>query len=316
VEELLQQGLIRPSASPYGSPILFVRKKEGTFRMVIDYRAINKLTVKDKYPLPRIDDLLDKLQGAKHFSSFDLSSGNHQVRLLDSDIPKTAFRTPFGSYEFLVLPFGLTNAPATFQRLMNTIFHDFVREGFVVVYLDDLLVYSKTEEEHMTHLERVLDRLWEHQLYAKLSKCNFLTHELKYLGHLVGKDGLKPDPEKIEVINIWPTPTGVHQVRQFLGLANYFRKFIARYSLMAAPLTSLTSTKRPWVWGEVEQHAFQKIKDALTSSPVLVLPDMTKPFELKVISDASDVGVGAILLQDDRPVAYFSKKLNEAERNY
>jgi hypothetical protein len=168
----------------------------------------------------------------------------------------------------------------------------------------------------MTHLKRVLDRLREHQLYAKLSMCNFLTHELKYLGHLVGKDGLKPDPEKIEVINKWPTPTSVHQVRQFLGLANYFRKFIARYSLMAAPLTSLTSTKRPWVWGEVEQHAFQKIKDALTSSPVLVLPDMTKPFELKVISDASDVGVGAILLQDDRPVAYFSKKLNKAERNY
>ena len=168
----------------------------------------------------------------------------------------------------------------------------------------------------MHHLKRVLDRLREHQLNAKLSKCNFLTHELKYLGHLVGKDGLKPDPEKIEVINKWPTPSTVQHVRQFLGLANYFRKFIARYSIIAAPLTSLTSTKRPWAWGEVEQHAFQRIKDALTSAPVLVLPDMTKAFELKVISDASDVGVGAILLQNDRPVAYFSKKLNDAERNY
>ena len=224
VEELLEQGLIRPSASPYGSPILFVRKKEGTFRMVIDYRQINNLTIKDKYPLPRIDDLLDKLQGATYFSSFDLLSGYHQVRLNESDIPKTAFRTPFGSYEFLVLPFGLTNAPSTFQRLMNTIFHDFVREGFVVIYLDDLLVYSKTESLHMMHLKRVLQRLREHDLYAKLAKCNFFTSELKYLGHLVGKDGLKPDPDKVEVVKNWPTPTSVQQVRQFLGLSNYFRK--------------------------------------------------------------------------------------------
>jgi hypothetical protein len=220
VEELLEQGLIRPSASPYGSPILFVRKKEGTFRMVIDYRQINNLTIKDKYPLPRIDDLLDKLQGATYFSSFDLLSGYHQVRLNESDIPKTAFRTPFGSYEFLVLPFGLTNAPSTFQRLMNTIFHDFVREGFVVIYLDDLLVYSKTESLHMMHLKRVLQRLREHDLYAKLAKCNFFTSELKYLGHLVGKDGLKPDPDKVEVVKNWPTPTSVQQVRQFLGLSN------------------------------------------------------------------------------------------------
>jgi Reverse transcriptase (RNA-dependent DNA polymerase)/RNase H-like domain found in reverse transcriptase/Integrase zinc binding domain/Chromo (CHRromatin Organisation MOdifier) domain/gag-polyprotein putative aspartyl protease len=316
VEELLQQGLIRPSASPYGSPILFVRKKEGTFRMVIDYRQINNLTVKDKYPLPRIDDLLDKLQGATYFSSFDLLSGYHQVRLSETDVPKTAFRTPFGSYEFLVLPFGLTNAPATFQRLMNTIFHDFVREGFVVVYLDDLLVFSKSESDHMEHLQRVLHRLREHDLYAKLLKCHFFTSELKYLGHLVGKDGLKPDPEKIEVIRTWPKPTNVQQVRQFLGLANYFRKFIARYSIIAAPLTSLTSSKRPWTWGEREQQAFDRIKTALTSAPVLALPDVSKTFQIEVISDASDVGVGAILLQDGRPIAYFSKKLNDAERNY
>ena len=166
IEELLQQGFIRPSVSPYGSPILFVHKMEGTFRMVIDYRQINNLTVKDKYPLPRIDDLLDSLQGANVFSSFDLLSGYHQVRLLETDIAKTAFRTPFGSYEFLVLPFGLTNAPATFQRMMNSVFHDFIKAGFVIVYLDDLLVFSKTQEEHMMHLRKVLERLREHKLYA------------------------------------------------------------------------------------------------------------------------------------------------------
>jgi hypothetical protein len=316
VEELLQQGFIRPSVSPYGSPILFVRKKEGTFRMVIDYRQINNLTIKDKYPLPRIDDLLDRLQGAQVFSSFDLLSGYHQVRLLESDVAKTAFRTPFGSYEFLVLPFGLTNAPATFQRMMNSVFHDFIKSGFVIVYLDDLLVFSKTQEEHLAHVRKVLERLREHKLYAKLVKCHFMASELKYLGHVVGRDGIKPDPDKVQVIKDWPTPTGVHSVRQFLGLANYFRKFIRGYSAIAAPLTALTSAKRPWIWGEREAHAFATIKEALSTAPVLALPDPTKPYAMQVISDASDFGVGAVLLQEGRPVAYFSKKLNQAERNY
>lgn len=313
VEELLTQGFIRPSSSPYGSPILFVRKKDGSFRMVIDYRAVNNLTRKDKYPLPRIDDLLDKLQGSQYFSSFDLLSGYHQVRLHEADVPKTAFRTPFGSYEFLVMPFGLTNAPSTFQRLMNSIFHDFIREGFVVIYLDDLLIHSQSLEDHYQHLARVLERLREQKLYAKLSKCDFLTSELCYLGHVVGRDGLKVDPAKVKAIKDWPTPTTATHVRQFLGLANYFRKFVKNYSTIAAPLTHLTG-KTPWIWGNTEQHSFDSLKNALVNAPTLVLPNPQKPY--RVVTDASDIGVGAVLLQDQKPVAYFSKKFNSAETRY
>ena len=314
VEDLLSQGLIRPSSSPFASPVLFVPKKEGTLRMVIDYRPVNKITIQDKYPIPRIDELLDSLQGAQYFSSLDLLSGYHQVRLNESDIPKTAFRTPMGLYEFLVLPFGLTNAPATFQRLMNTIFHDFIREGFVVVYLDDLLVFSKTEEEHIVHLQRVFDRLREHKLYAKLTKCSFFKEELQYLGHIVGRGGLKVDPKKISVVHDWPVPVNVHDVRRFLGLANYFRKFIQGYSRLASPLTELTGSNTPWTWTGQQQAAFEGIKHALTRAPVLALPDPSKPY--KVICDASDFGVGGVLTQDGRAIAFFSRKLNAAERNY
>jgi hypothetical protein len=293
---------------------LFQKKKDGTRRMCIDYRAVNKLTHQDRYPIPRIDDLLDQLKGAKFFSSLDLLSGYHQVRLHEADIPKTAFRTPMGLYEFLVLPFGLTNAPATFQRLMNTIFHDFIREGFLIVYLDDLLIFSRTREEHLSHLRRVFERLREKQLYAKLAKCNFFKTELAYLGHVVGRDGLKVDPGKVKVVEDWPPPKNVHEVRRFLGLANYFRKFIQNYSNLAAPLTALTGSKSEWTWGEREQVAFMGIKHALTHAPVLALPDCSKDF--KIISDASDFGVGAVLLQEGRAVAFFSKKLNPAELNY
>jgi hypothetical protein len=200
VDELLKLGLIRPSCSPFASPVLFVRKKDGSLRMVIDYRPLNKITISDRYPLPRIDDLLDRLKGAKVFSSLDLLSGYHQVRLRKEDVPKTAFRTPFGLYEFLVLPFGLTNAPATFQRLMNEVFHDYIREGFVVVYLDDVLIYSKTEEEHLGQLERVFTRLREHQLLAKLVKCSFFEKQLRYLGHIIGENGLEVDMDKVKVV--------------------------------------------------------------------------------------------------------------------
>jgi hypothetical protein len=219
-----------------------------------------------------------------------------------------------GLYEFLVLPFGLTNAPATFQRLMNTIFHDFIREGFVVVYLDDLLVFSKTEEEHIVHLQRVFDRLREHKLYAKLTKCSFFKEELQYLGHIVGRGGLKVDPKKISVVHDWPVPVNVHDVRRFLGLANYFRKFIQGYSRLASPLTELTGSNTPWTWTGQQQAAFEGIKHALTRAPVLALPDPSKQY--KVICDAIDFGVGAVLTQDGRAIAFFSRKLNAAKRNY
>ena len=314
VDELLSLGHIRPSCSPYASPVLFVKKKEGTYRMVIDYRALNQITIPDRYPLPRIDDLLDKLKGAKVFSSLDLLSGYHQVRLKEEDIPKTAFRTPFGLYEFLVLPFGLTNAPATFQRLMNEIFHDFIREGFVVVYLDDVLIFSKNEGEHYTHLERVFHRLRERELFAKLAKCEFLCSELRYLGHIIGKEGLKVDPHKMEVVKDWPTPVNVTDIRRFLGLANYFRKFVQDFSAIAAPLTKLSSSKRAWEWGKEQEDSFEALKTALIQAPILSLPDLRKPFQ--VTCDASDFGVGAVLMQDGKVVAYYSKKLNSAERNY
>lgn len=195
--ELTEQGFIRPSVSPYGAPILFVRKKDGTLRMCVNYRALNKLTIKNKYPLPRIDELLDRLHGATFFSKLDLMSGYYQVRIADQDVHKTAFRTRYGHYEFLVLPFGLTNAPATFMRLMNDVFRAYLDES-VIIYLDDILVYSKSLEEHKTHLHQVLDALRKNQLCAKASKCAFFQTKVDFLGHVVSGNGIQPDPRRLK----------------------------------------------------------------------------------------------------------------------
>ena len=238
VKELLRKGFIEPSGSPYGSPVLFVPKKDGSLRMCIDYRALNAITVRNKYPLPRIDDLLDQLSGAQYFSSLDLTSGYHQLVLHPDDVEKTAFNSHIGKYQFKVLPFGLTNAPSVFQTAMNTLFSDMLHKG-VLVYLDDILVYSKTEDGHYELLERVLQRLKDAGLKAKVSKCHFFKEELNYLGHVVSKYGIKPDSSKVEVIRNWPVPRSIHDVRSFLGLANYFRKFIQGYALLVRPLTDL-----------------------------------------------------------------------------
>lgn len=315
VKSLLAKGYIEPSSSPYGAPILFVEKKDKTLRMVIDYRALNKLTVKNRYPLPRIDDLLDGAQGACVFSSLDLMSGYHQIRIRDEDVPKTAFRTPFGLFQWRVLSFGLTNAPATFQAVMNDVFRP-VLHKFVLVYLDDILIFSRSLEEHLDHLRQVLDILRTHSFYAKLSKCSFAQPEVDFLGHVLGKDGLRVDPRKTAAVQSWPVPTDVHQVRSFLGLANYFRKFIPNYASLTYPLNGLLRKEVPYSWSAACATAFQAVKDALTSAPVLALPDFTHPFELDIISDASGFGLGAILLQNGRPVAYESRQLNAAERNY
>jgi hypothetical protein len=318
ISELLMKGYIEPSSSPYGAPVLFVKKKDGSLRMCIDYRALNQLTVKNKYPLPRIDDLLDSLNGAKVFSSLDLKSGYHQIQIDPEDVPKTAFRTPFGHFQYKVLCFGLTNAPSVFQAAMNDIFRDFLGD-FVLIYLDDVLVLSKTPEDHLIHLERVLQRLEEFNLYANFKKCEWGRTHLDFLGHVVGADGIRVDPKKTAIVNDWPQPKSVTQIRSFLGLANYFRRFIPGYSTMVAPLTSLTKKNKSVVhdWDDACAAAFAAVKKALVSAPVLTAPDFTENAPtFEVLADASLVGIGAALTQGGRAVAYFSRKLTTAEEKY
>ena len=315
IKELLEKGFITPSNSPYGAPVMFVPKPAGGYRVVCDWRALNNLTVKNRYPLPRIDETLDRLGGAKIFSSLDLNSGYFQIRISPEDAHKTAFTTPLGQYEFKVLGQGLANSPATFQSVMNRIFAPHLHK-FVVVYLDDIMIYSKNPEEHLEHLEIVLKILQENKFYTKPEKCTFNMHEVKFLGHIVGKDGLKVDPKKVDVVQNWPIPKDLTEVRQFLGLTNYFRKFIKDYSSVAAPLMDLTrkDTDVKSVWNEIHTTSFEQLKKALTSTPVLALPDFGQPFEL--VSDASLRGTGGILLQDGKVIAYTSKKFSPAEKNY
>lgn len=313
VTELLKHGLIEPSSSPYGAPILFVGKKDGTLRMCIDYRALNKITVKNKYPLPRIDQLMDSLAGAQVFTSLDLQSGYHQIRITPEDVEKTAFRTPFGHYQFKVLSFGLTNAPATFQAAMNNMLRPYLGK-FVVVYIDDILIYSKDEGSHVKHVRQVLDLLRTHKYHIKLAKCEFERQEVKFLGHIVGKSGVKVDPAKTAVINEWSQPKNVQAVRSFVGLATYFRKFINNFSQMVAALTRLTKKDVPFVWDAACEKAFQDVKHALTHAPTLALPNFLLPF--MVVTDASIEGIGAVLQQEGRPLAYESRRLIPAEVNY
>ena len=304
IKELLRLQLIQPSCSPYGASVLFVQKKDGSLRMCIDYRALNKQTIQNKYPLPRIDELLDKVRKAKVFSSLDLTSGYHQLRIDPDDVQKTAFTVPGGHYEFRVLPFGLTNAPATFQHAMNKIFKD--HSAYVVVYLDDILVFSNNAKDHAKHLRTVMQVIEDHQLKCKLKKCEFNKVELQFLGHVVGKSGLKTDPSKIDAIKDWPRPRNVHEMKCFLGLTNYFRKFIKGYANRVAPLNNLLRKTIPYHWTDTCQQAFEDLKTDLTESPVLVAPDMDQPFE--IIADACKTGIGAVLMQNGRPIAYESRK--------
>ena len=313
VMELQQKGFIRPSISPWGAPVLFVKKKDGSLRLCIDYRELNKVTIKNKYPLPRIDDLFDQLKGAAVFSKIDLRSGYHQLRIKAQDIPKTAFRTRYGHYEFLVMPFGLTSAPAAFMDLMNRVFRDFL-DQFVIVFIDDILVYSKNEEDHEYHLRQVLQRLRNEKLYAKFSKCKFWLQEVGFLGHIVNSQGLSVDPEKVKAVLDWSRPTNVTEIRSFLGLAGYYRRFVEGFSRIAAPLTKLTQKREKFVWTDKCEASFQKLKEKLVSAPVLALPESGKEFI--VYSDASIQGLGCVLMQDDRVIAYASRQLKPHEKNY
>ncbi|KAD5802564.1 hypothetical protein E3N88_13924 [Mikania micrantha] len=313
LQELLDKGFIRPSFSPWGAPVLFVKKKDGSFRMCIDYRELNKLTIKNRYPLPRIDDLFDQLQGATCFSKIDLRSGYHQLRVNDEDIPKTAFRTRYGHYEFVVMPFGLTNAPAVFMDLMNRVCRPYL-DQFVIVFIDDILIYSKSEREHEDHLKKVLELLRKEQLYAKFSKCEFWLKEVHFLGHVINKDGIHVDPAKIEAIKNWTTPSTPTEIRSFLGLAGYYRRFISNFSKIALPLTTLTQKSQAFIWGQKQEDAFQLLKQKLCNSPILSLPEGSDDFI--VYCDASNLGLGCVLMQRDKVIAYASRQLKVHEKNY
>ena len=277
LQELLEKGFIRPSVSPWGAPVLFVKKKDGTLRLCIDYRQLNRVTVKNKYPLPRVDDLFDQLQGAEVFSKIDLRSGYHQVKIAENDIPKSAFRTRYGHYEFLVMPFGLTNAPAVFMALMNKVFQPYL-DKFVIVFIDDILVYSRNKRDHERHLRIVLQILREKQLYAKFSKCEFWLDQVVFLGHVVSAEGIKVDPKKIEAVVKWEPPRNVTEVRSFLGMAGYYRRFVEGFSVIATPLTKLLRKHVEFRWTADCQRSFEELKARLTSAPILANPNGTGGF--------------------------------------
>ncbi|KAL0558742.1 hypothetical protein IC582_003324 [Cucumis melo] len=282
-------------------------------RLCIDYRELNKVTVKNGYPLPRIDDLFDQLQGATVFSKIDLRSGYHQLRIKDGDVPKTAFRSRYGHYEFIVMSFGLTNAPAVFMDLMNRVFREFL-DTFVIVFIDDILIYSKTEAEHEEHLRIVLQTLRDNKLYAKFSKCEFWLKQVSFLGHVVSKAGVSVDPAKIEAVTGWTRPSTVSEVRSFLGLAGYYQRFVENFSRIATPLTQLTRKGAPFVWSKACEDSFQNLKQKLVTAPVLTVPDGSGSFV--IYSDASKKGLGCVLMQQGKVVAYASRQLKSHEQNY
>ncbi|GJX59334.1 hypothetical protein Tco_0290724 [Tanacetum coccineum] len=313
LKELSDKGLIRPSSSPWGAPVLFVKKKDGSFRMCIDYRELNKLTVKNRYPLPRIDDLFDQLQGSSVYSKIDLRSGYHQLRVREEDISKTAFRTRYRHYEFQVMPFGLTNAPAVFMDLMDRVCKPYL-DKFVIIFIDDILIYSKNKKEHEEHLKLILELLKKEELYAKFSKCEFWIPKVQFLGHVIDSKGIHVDPTKIESVKDWASPKTPTEIRQFLGLAGYYRRFIEGFSKIAKPMTKLTQKKVKFVWGDKQEAAFQLLKQKLCSAPILALPEGSEDFI--AYCDASKKGLGAVLMQREKVISYASRQLKIHEKNY
>ena len=311
ISRLLELGLIRPSKSPLGAGVFFVKKADGTFRLVCDWRGLNAITVKDATCVPHADDLFDELGASRVFTVLDQWSGFNQVLMKESDVWKTAMKTPLGNFEWLVMGFGLTNAPATFQRLMTTVLRPFLGK-FVVAFQDDLVVHSQSHEEHGEHLRQVLQALREAKLYAKPSKCTIGASSVKFLGHIISQGTIATDPDKVAAVNDMEPPQDVHGVRRFLGMANWFRRFVPNFSDLAAPLHSLTKKHADFSWGDAEQAAFVAVKLALLKTPVLRLPDFGKPFTVQ--TDASERAVGGVLLQQDDEsqyyvVAYRSEKL-------
>ena len=313
LDELEAKGFIRESTSPWGAPVLFADKKDGGVRLCTDYRELNSVTIKNKYPLPRIDDLFDQLTGARVFSKIDLRSGYHQIKVNPGDIDKTAFVSRYGHHEYTVVPFGMTNAPAVFMNLMNKLFMKHL-DKFIVVFIDDILIYSKSEEEHVHHLTVALEILRENQLFAKFSKCEFWLDQVAFLGHVISGRGIEVDPSKIDTVLSWKRPTNTTGIRSFLGFAGYYRRFIKGFSQITSPLTKLLKKDAKYIWTEACEKSFQELKQRLTTAPILTLPK--EGIDYVVYCDASKYGLGCVLMQDDKVIAYASRQLRPHELNY
>ncbi|CCO36090.1 Retrotransposable element Tf2 155 kDa protein type 2 [Rhizoctonia solani AG-1 IB] len=318
LEAELKAGNIRPSKSPISSPVMFVPKKDRSRRLVVDYRRLNNWTKKNVYPLPRPDDLMSKLRGAKIFTKLDLQWGYNNVRVKEGDEWKTAFRTKYGLYESLVMTFGLTNAPAAFQYFMNDLFQDLL-DIYVIIYLDNILVFSKNETKHKFHVHEVLQRLETAQLFCKGSKCKFHRTKVEYLGIIVSDQGFSLDKLKIQAVQEWPVPATVKQIQSFLGFANFLRRFVANFSHMARPLHNLVKKETPWNWTEREQAAFKGLKKAITEAPVLAHANPDKAYFLE--TDALGAALGSVLSQRQEdgqlhPIGFLSESFKGAEVNY
>ncbi|CAI7860538.1 unnamed protein product [Closterium sp. NIES-53] len=316
LDYLLEKKIIRSSSLPFAAPILFTPKKDGGFRMCTDYRALNRVTVKSRYPIPRANEPIDQLRTARAFSKIDLWGGYHQIRVEPSDCAKTAFRTRYGSFEYTVMPFGLTNAPANFQMTMNEAFRPLL-DKCVIIYLDNILVYSRDKQQHLADLEVVFTVLDKHRLPTKGSKCEFFQDRLEFLGHVISEAGVEINPKKLDTVIAWYPPTNLTELQSFLGFVNV-RQFVLEMARLPAPLTDLLRKGVTFTWGEKEHAAFSTLKHVLCSPPVLRIADPHRPFE--VVTDASDIAIGAVLLQDFgnglQPIAYESRKLHPPEKNY
>ena len=318
IQEMLDQGAIQHSDSPWSSPVVLAKKKDGSTRFCIDYRKVNEVTRKDAYPLPRVDDTLDTLVRLKYFSTLDLASGYWQVEVAENDQPKTVFTTPEGLFQFRVMPFGLCNAPATFQRLMDRVLSG-LKWSTCLVYFDDIMVVGTSFADHLSNIGGVLARLRGAGLKLKPGKCRLCQKRVAFLGHIVSAEGITTDPSKTEAVAKWPTPQSRREVQQFLGLANYYRRFVKNFAAIAGPLQRLTEKNSNFEWTIECQHAFDKLRACLVSSPVLSYPDYSRRFVLD--TDASDTGIGAVLSQvkDDGSevvTAYASRSLSRPERRY